>query len=353
MEEFMTFDEIITKITLGLKNEAKEDIKYLMEQMDEYKDHEYSKEIHRAIGRIIYEICPDDMKSEFKKIMEHNNLGIDKILEEADFQMYKGSFSKALQIMETLINNIEERNWYQDDEKSEYHCFNNILEEILYKELFKPTKDLRQIPENYTDVYLKYGIILFELKEYNKSKEVLEKANKYNPINVRILFELSEIHKMNKNWEEYIKINNKCLEYSYSSKDIARCYRNYGFYFIEQKDYNMAINLFYLSLDFDQENKTAQSELLYISEKTGIKIKQPKSDEIIELLKDKNIQIGANNLVISIAHYIGKEALKNKNVYMSKYFTEIVYDLTKDEDFKKTIENLNSLIEKLEEATGT
>jgi tetratricopeptide (TPR) repeat protein len=345
----MTFDEIMTEITLGLKNETKEDIKYLMDRMDEYKDHEYSKEIHRAIGRIIYEICPDDMKSEFEKILNNYNLGIEKTLEEADFQMYKRNFIKASQIMESLINNIEERNWYQDDEKSEYYCFNNILEEILYTEIFKPTKDIRQIPENYTDAYFKYGVILFELENYKKAKEVLEKANKYNPVNARILFELSEIYKMNKNWEEYIKINYKCLEYSYSSKDIARCYRNIGFYFIEQNDFEMAVNLFYLSLDFDQESKVAQSELLYISEITEKKIKQPKSEEVLKLLENKKIQIGANHLVISIAHYIAKEALKNRDVYMSKYFTEIVYDLTKDEDFKKTLEDLNLLILKMEQ----
>ena len=340
----MTFDEIMTKITSGLKNEGKEDLKYLMEQMNEYKDHEYSKEIHRAIGRIMYEICPDDMKNVFDKELNNYNFGIEKTLEEVDFLMYKGDFDKALQIMESLINNIEERNWYQDDEKSEYRCFNNILEKILYNEIFNPTKDVRQIPENYTDAYLKYGVILFELENYKKSKEVLEKANKYNPINVRILFELSEIYKMNKNWEEYIKINNKCLEYSYSSKDIARCYRNIGFYYIEQNDFETATGLFYLSLDFDQESKVAQSELLYIFEKTGKKLKQPKFEEIEKLLENKKIQMGANHLVISIAHYIGKEALKNKDVYMSKYFTEIVYDLTKDEDFKKIIDDLNKII---------
>ena len=348
----MTFDEIMKKITLGLKNETEEDIKYLMDQMEEYKEHEFSKEIHRAIGRIIYEICPDDMKKEFEKLLNNNNLGVEKTLEEADFQMYKGNYDKALKIMESLIKNIEKHNLYQDDKKSEYHCFNNLLEEILYKELFKPIKDVRQIPENYTDTYFKYGVILFELKNYSKSLEALKKANKYNPINVRILFEISEIYKMNKNWEEYLNINKKCLEYCYSSKDIARCYRNYGFYFIEQGNYDMAVNLFYLSLDFDQESKIAQSELLYISEKTGKNVKQPKSDEIIELLKNKEIQIGANHLVISIAHYIGKEALKSKNVYMSKYFTEIVYDLTKDEDFKKTIDNLNDLIENMKDANG-
>jgi len=346
----MTFDEIMTKITSGLKNEAEEDLKYLMKQMDVYKDHEYSKEIHRAIGRIIYEICPDDMKSMFDKELNNYNFGIEKTLEEADFLMYKGNFDKALQIMESLINNIEERNWYQDDEKSEYHCFNNILEEILYKELFHPSKDLRQIPENFTVAYYKYGVILFELKNYNKAKEVLEKANKYNPVDVKILFELSEIYKMNKNWEEYIKINNKCLEYSYSSKNIARCYRNIGFYSIEQNDFDAAINFFFLSLDFDQENKIAQSELMYISEITDKKITKPKSEEIIELLNNKNIQIGANRLVLSIAHYIAKEALKNKDVYMAKYFTEILYDLTEDEDFKKTIEELNILIKKMNEA---
>jgi tetratricopeptide (TPR) repeat protein len=339
----MTFDEIMTNITSELKNDVKEDVKYLMEKMEEYKNHEYSKEILRAIGRIIYEICPDDMKDKLDKIIENSNLGIEKTIEEADFQMYRNNYQKAFKIMENLISNIEKRNLYQDDSKSEYYCFYNLFEEILYKEIFKPSKDVRQIPENFTGAYFIYGVILFELKMYDKSKEILEKAHKYNPVSVKILFELSEIYKMNNEWEEYVNINKKCLEYAYSSKDIARCYRNYGFYFIEQDRYDMATDLFQLSLEYDQDSKVAQSELVYIAQKTGKQLNLSNNNKMIESIKNENIQFGANPLVISIANYLLKASLKKDNIEAWKFFAGILYDLTEDENFKKIIDRLDDI----------
>jgi tetratricopeptide (TPR) repeat protein len=338
----MSFDQIMTEITSGLTGNPQEDVKSLIEQMRKYTDNEYSKEINRAIGRMIYEIVPEDMKNDLNKILNNYNLGIDKIMEEADFQIFKNNYEKALQIMESLIKSIEEREWYNDDNVSEYHCFNNFFEELIYKEKYRPSKEIRQIPENFTAAYYKYGVILFELKNFAKAKEVLEKANRYNPIGTEILFELSEVYKMNKDWEEYSNISKKCLEYAYSSRALARCYRNLGFYYIEQEKYDLAIKLFFFSMDFDQESKIAQSELLYISQKENISIQPPKTDEIIDALKKNNIQIGANPLILSIAGYIAKDAYKNKAFDICKYFSEIIYDLTNSAEFKNIIDQINS-----------
>jgi tetratricopeptide (TPR) repeat protein len=340
MDKDSTFDQIMTEITSKLTGDPRVDVKYLMDQVEIYKTHNYSTEITRAIGRIIFEIIPDDLKDEFNKVFNNNNLGIEKVLEEVDFQLYKSNWDKALKLIESLIKRIEEMNWYNDDAVSEYHSFNSFFEEIIYKEIFQPSKEIRRIPENYADVYFKYGIVLFELKKYDEAKNALEKANIYNPINVDILFELSEIYKMNKNWDKYLDINKKCLEFAYSSTAIARCYRNYGYYFVEMDKFEIATNLFFLSIHFDQNAKIAQSELLYISQKTGKSIEHPDVDEIKKLLADLDLKFGANEIILSIAIKIAIEAKSHNNNEIAKHFFEIFYDLTKDEEIKKIIEKI-------------
>ncbi len=51
-----SFDSIMRGITSGLTGNSKVDLAYLQEQMEKYKDHEMSKEILRACGRIMYVI---------------------------------------------------------------------------------------------------------------------------------------------------------------------------------------------------------------------------------------------------------------------------------------------------------
>jgi tetratricopeptide (TPR) repeat protein len=336
----MKYDEIMKEITSGLSGDYKNDIEYLMKQGEKHKNHEFGKEISRGIGRLIFDIIPIDKREEFNKIFNNHNLGTEKIIEEIDFQIYQKNFIKALSIIESLINKIEDLGWYKEDGVSQYFCFNNLLEELIYKEYFKSEKEIRVIPEDYAAIYFKFGSILFELKKYKESKRALEKAIFYNPVKTDILFELSEIYKQNKNWDKYLEINKQCLNFAYSSQALARCYRNLGFYYIEQSNYDLAISLFQLSLNFDQETKIAQSELLYISQKSGKEISKPNVDNIIKLLKENDIQLGANKLILSIAITIGQQAQKEDEYETAKYFYSVFYDLTGDDDIKKIIDSL-------------
>jgi tetratricopeptide (TPR) repeat protein len=339
----MTFDKIIAEITSGLTGNYEDDIQYLIDQSAKYKTHEYTEEITRAIGRIIYNILPYDNKKEAQQILGNMSVGIETTIEEAEFQMYKNNYNKALEIMEPLIASLETKGWYKDDSISEYRCFENILEEIMYKTIFQPTKDIRKISENYTNAYYKYGIILFELKKCNEARQMLEKANRYNPVSTDVLFELSETYKVNQEWDEYLKINNSCLQYAYSSKALARCYRNYGFYFIEQSNYKMAAVLFYVSMNYEEDSKAAQSELLYISNILGEAPKFPIIENVIESLEKYNIQIGPNKLILNLAYSIAKTAQKNNNNNMAKNFYKIFYDLTKDKDVKNIIDSIDEV----------
>ena len=83
----------------------------------------------------------------------------------------------------------EEKDIYADDKVSEYHCFQNFLEELIYKMIYQPIKEIRKAPEDLASLYFLYGNLLFELKKYDEAYTALTKAEKYNCINTDIKFE--------------------------------------------------------------------------------------------------------------------------------------------------------------------
>ena len=77
MAENTSFESIMREISGRLTGDSGNDIEYLHEQMDKYKDHEYSKEIIRACGRMMYEILPEDKKAEINELIRKDGNGIE------------------------------------------------------------------------------------------------------------------------------------------------------------------------------------------------------------------------------------------------------------------------------------
>jgi tetratricopeptide (TPR) repeat protein len=337
----MNHEKIMEGIIQKLTGNNEEDVKFLMNECEKYKAHEYSNEIITAIMRLIYDILPEDEKDKINQITNNQNIGLKKVIKEINFHVSQRNFDKALEIIKSLIIKIENSGLFINDDKSEYYCFNNLLEEIIFKEAFKPKKEILQIPENYAEIYFSYGNILFEVERYDEAKIALEKAIRYNPVKTEYLFELGELYKIKKDWNVFLRINGDCLKYAYTGKSIARCYRNLGYFYFEEEKYELAAALYFLSIYFDKEDMVAYSELDFISKKTGLEVKPLDSQSLLKLLKDNNIQFGANNFILSIAYSIGQEAQKNNHNDTAEYYYNIVFDLTKDNEVKELIDKLS------------
>jgi len=336
----MTYDEIIHEVTSGLTGDNEKDFKYLFGQAEKYKDHEYGKEITRAIGRMIYEVLPPEKRGEFDQLFNNHLKGTESIIEEVKFQMYKKDFNKALDIFQSYIKDLnDEKDVYPDDKKSEYHCFQNFLEELLYKVIYQPTKEIRRAPEDIAQLYFFYGNLLLEMKKYDEALIALTKAEKYNAVNTDIKFEKGEIYKIRKDWENYLEINRKCLECAYSNNAIVRAYRNISYYFSDIGEYNNAISMIFLSMHFDKGSTIAQSEIAYISDKTGKKVERPDFETIKKLLDEKNIQLGPNPLVLEICTTIGSQ-IKDDQPEAAIFFFSIIYELTENEGIKNLLTEL-------------
>lgn len=334
------FDQIMHKITSGLTGDAKTDLAYLQEQCEAYKDHEMGKEIVRACGRLIYGLIPDDKKADLEKAIGNDASGTESILEEVRFNIYKKDFNKALSIIEPLIRKLDEATPFQDDQVSEYRIFDESFEEVLYRFRFRPEKDVRNAPIPLTEIYLLYGSLLIDLKRVPEAQIALKKALYWNPVGFRITSEYIETYKILGDLDNFFRLTVDAFKIAFRSPDVARCYRNLGFYFVEKEMYSEATACYLLSLQFERESKQVQSELYYISSKTGGKLEQPSMEDAKKYAKKYGFPIGADDDVIGLSFSYGKHFYQENQPQAARYFLDITYGLTDDAEIKKMIDSL-------------
>ena len=335
-----TYDQIMSEITHGLKGDASADIPYLRDQMEKYKKHEMAQEILRACGRLMYGLIPEEKKEELVKVFENDSKSVEATLEEIRFNAYKKNFETAMKLSEALVEKADRNPMFTNDAVSEYFTFNELFEELLYAYHNEPEKTLRKAEFPFAAIYLQHGSLLFEQKRYLEAREVLEKARRWNPANAKIAFEYMETFKILGEKEKFAELTKETFKYAFRPDDLARCYRNLGYYFIEKELYKEAAGCYILSLQYDRENKMAQSELYYIQNKAPEKFKEPTLDEMREYGAKYNFPVGADDDILGIAFSYGKQFAEDGKNEAAIYFFEILYGLTDDEEIKEMIDQL-------------
>lgn len=333
------FDSIMKEIVGDLTGDAKTDIKYLKAQAEKYKDHKYGKEILRACGRLMVDLIPDDEKEKLAEVIDKDNKGWESALEEIRFKICQKDYKTALKLIEALVQKYEELNLFEDDAVSEYHNFKEIMEEVLYRHIYQPKKDLRNATVDYSEIYLLYGSLLYELKRHEDAIEALEKAMRWNPSSASIAFEHAENYKVLGNLDEFEKCTKNIFKIAFRPKDLARCYRNLGYLYVEKQNYDLATCCETFSLQFEKSNMV-QSELYYISTKTG-KVFEPSIDEIKGFFEINDIPFGPDEDVIGLAYTYGKHIFEEKNYSVAAYFLDIVAGFYEDPEVMSMLEEID------------
>ena len=336
----MKYETIMNQITAGLTGDASRDIPYLLQEADKYKDHTLAQELLGSLGNMLYKLLPEDQKQAWDKVLTQERQGISAAMQEAQFQILQENYQAALELLEGLVTRIEESDLYTDYEAQGYFSFNNFLEDQLYRELYQPEQDVRHVTDDYADMYFVYGNLLLGLERTGDGEAALLKAARWNPVRSDIQYALGEVYKRRKQWQEFYDITVKGLERSYQIDSLTRGYRNLGYYYIEQEDFEMATALFFLSLGFEPENEAAKVELGYIAQVTQGNIVAPTLERLTELFEQNHIQMGPNPRVVELAISIGNEASQEGAVDAAVYFYNIAYELTGNEQIKEQMDAL-------------
>ncbi len=231
---------------------------------------------------------------------------------------------------------------FKDDAVSEYHCFREPMEEILFCEYTKPEKDIRRANYDYADMYLTYGSLLVELKRLDDAADALLTAMKWNPAYAGIAFEYAETFKMRGKIEEFKDITKGIFRYAYRPEDLARCYRNMGYYFVEVKDYDTAVCCLLFSMHF-AKSEVVSSELYYISQVSG-KMYQPTEEELSRHFEEHDIPYGPEIEMLKIAYAYGQHFYEQGDMASAEYFLGIFVNFIQDEKAQEMYEDAKSKV---------
>ena len=342
MAENKDFEAIMKEITGGLTGDPEADMKYLDEQGNKYKDHEYGKEILRACGRLMYNLIPDDKKEELNKVLAKDNLGYEAAMEEVQFNIYKKNYDKALKLIEDMITKYEEMNMFSDDAVSEYHCFREPMEEILYREFNDVQKDIRRATVDFAELYLTYGGLLVELQRPEEAEKALAVAMRWNPASTKIAFEHAETFKMRGMIEEFKDATLQTFKYAFRTGDLARCYRNLGYYYVEKQDYLVATCVLLYSNHFERSQMVA-SELYYIEQVSGKQF-DPSGEEMDKCFESNGIPNGPQIEMLKIAYAYGQHFYEQGDMASAEYFLGIFVSFIQDEKAQKMYEDAKAKV---------
>lgn len=396
-------EEIINQIKRNLSGNPDLDRDYLVSQLDYYKNHESAYEIIKEISgliwqsldfyheenneeskktnvsRILDEVIPlienRDKKTALEKLdnfMSHfgDKYENEEIHKESDFKSNRSI--TEIQYMRYELNklsrspksyNLNQKksnrvNWRKDvkinkmnkanDEEisvqKEYHSFLNPLEEILFYQYIGLEKELAYIPFNEPlfDLYYIYGTLLLENDDFAKAEEYLLKALRINPVSSKTILSLADIYKSKtRTYNRFFLYNVDALKFAYKNEDIARAYRNFGFFYVEENQLDIAAVFYDFSLNFDF-NRQAFRELEYLKSRgINTEIDRKDAENIIE---SKKIQVGVNPFILDTLRIICAD-LENRKYYRGAlYFYRILYDLTKDNHILGKINSIQNKI---------
>lgn len=395
--------EIINQIKRNLSGNPDLDRDYLVSQLDYYKNHESAYEIIKEISgliwqsldfyheenndesnktnvsRVLDEVIPlienRDKKTALEKLdnfMSHfeDKYENEEIHKESDFKSNRPI--TEIQYMRYELNklsrspksyNLNQKksnrvNWRKDvkinkmnkanDEEisvqKEYHSFLNPLEEILFYQYIGLEKELAYIPFNEPlfDLYYIYGTLLLENDDFAKAEEYLLKALRINPVSSKTILSLADIYKSKtRTYNRFFLYNVDALKFAYKNEDIARAYRNFGFFYVEENQLDIAAVFYDFSLNFDF-NRQAFRELEYLKSRgINTEIDRKDAENIIE---SKKIQVGVNPFILDTLRIICAD-LENRKYYRGAlYFYRILYDLTKDNHILGKINSIQNRI---------
>ena len=334
----MDFKTIMQDIIGGLTGNKETDIPYLEAQSEKYRGSEFETEINREIGRLIFKLASKEKQDEFSETLQNDieNSYMAKFKKTRELSQ-AGKYEEALAIIEPLMKGIPE-SVCKDDTVNEYRHFSEIFEKVLYLEQCKPSRTLRPPFLPLSEGWSLYGNVLIDLNRPFDARKALETAMHWEPRNATIAFEHAETYKMQKNMGKFLECTKEVYKFSYTKRHLARCYRNFGYYFSELKKWDVATACIIMSIQYEKNSEFVRSELIYIQQQSGKELEDLSLDSVVKLLKDNDIPIGVNEEIPSIAYQYGKLFFDRKEMASAKYFLDIAYKLTEHPEIKKMLD---------------
>ena len=234
--------------------------------------------------------------------------------------------STLKQIEQTIQESLAS---FQPQEGTLYFSFETMLQLFLYHRLYQPQKPVLPCELPFSQLYRGKGRLLLETGDAAQGEVALREALRWNPVDPEIVFELAEAFKLQKKLSAYLAKTRRAFDLAVTKEQLARCYRNWGYYFIEQKEYDNAAQLYFFSNGF-AESEMVLHELLYINQMTGKEVPSPDQERLLAILEAYQIPLGPSPQVVDTALALAEQSEAEGQRELAGECRRLVRELTGD-----------------------
>ena len=264
-----------------------------------------------------------------------------------DYLVKEEKYDEAYQFAKENINLNKE---YVEGE----YIFKNLLEELLFQITIK--KDIKRkypLILDYSTLYSNYGNVLVHFKDYENALKSFKLSYNYNPINVKAIFGLCEVYRIEEDWDEFYKLAIQSFRFDYYPEDLSKSFEVLSFYYLnEYQDSNdkenlkLSIYLERLAEYYDDSKDSNENKTAIRFDDEFLREYDQSIEEVKEYLKSKGLPYGPSIEVITICKNLGFQLDEDKKVVPALFYFNIAYDLTNDPAIKDVIDDLNAKVER-------
>jgi len=226
----------------------------------------------------------------------------------------------------------------KDDPNQRRLAFSHPFEEMLFRAQDKDPRPIVRVSNLSQIIFYQYGTILIELQRLDDARTAFNHCLILNPIDVRAMFELGEIAKLEQNFDTLRALMLKAYPLIFTRHMLARYYRNQAFLANFEAKFPLAVAMVYVSLDYE-ESPLARAQLNALAKIKGVNLTRPKTDDVKALIQGTDIHLGPSEAVYNLALSIAQSTRK-QHPQIAKMALSIAYDVTHYQPLLKEIAQL-------------
>ena len=266
-----------------------------------------------------YRTCNDILAADLQKFQpEHSPADptFQMMLDRAEILLEQGG---DLQLMRSEFVKAENEVPPQEDEHFRYFNFPSVFALILYKNFNPHAKELRLADRDYGRFYFLYS------KLQGNDETLLTKAIAWNPYCAAYWFEYAELLKQQDNLQRLREVLGQMFEFLNDRQDIGTAYQYLGYYYEQQKMYELAACLYRFSMVYDGNDFAARDKPAELSCASGINFKYRHWDmaKVKQQLLKHHIPIGVDKAILDFACRLHEQAEAKGAEELIWYFKSI------------------------------
>ena len=335
------YRRVMDEILSGLTGDEKKDKAYLVEKVRAYRHHRAFPFVRDVCMRLLAK----DEKI-LKMQLEQKLCTPYALLEEADFQMFSGHMRKAGALYKALVTYAtEEAEKEKEDAPGGLLLdFTEEFDEKLYKRRYRPKVAPVKSRLPYAEICTAYGNYFEAVEAYEKASEWMLRALKWNPVSAEAVLKYAETLWLMGDLESFRHMTVEAFSYAYRPEQISACYRNFGCYEAEKQRYQEASVCYMLASLYNQPDAEERLEYIAIRAEGHLGDDVLQAEEVSEIVDQLGVPDAPDADILDICIFYIRYFHERGDLLEMRYYMDILAGLTGDEQLRKELQDVDSLL---------